>query len=129
MHAASEGTVTSTLRETVMLVAAGCASVAALAACSAGGPRSESALAHGSPKVTSSLTGSTASPSGDDSQRTRIAETPKDAFSDVTTGRCPRSMVDIEGRFCIDRYEASLLDVLPTGEERPHSPFGSVTDL
>ena len=32
-------------------------------------------------------------------------------------------MVDIEGRFCIDRYEASLVEVLPNGEERPFSPF------
>jgi formylglycine-generating enzyme len=25
-------------------------------------------------------------------------------------GRCPEEMVDVEGRFCIDRYEASLVD-------------------
>jgi len=118
--------VTSRLREIFALVAAGCASVVALTACSA--PASDAALAHTQPKVTSSLTGSTASPS-DDSQKARVAETPKEAFSDVLSGRCPRSMVDIEGRFCIDRYEASLLDVLPNGEERAHSPFGAVANL
>jgi len=108
-------------------LAASCACVLALAACSA--PGSESALGQKTPKVTSSLTGSTASPSNDDADKARVAETPKEAFSDVASGRCPRSMVDIEGRFCIDRYEASLLDVFPNGDERPHSPFGAVTDL
>jgi formylglycine-generating enzyme required for sulfatase activity len=34
-------------------------------------------------------------------------------------------MVSIEGRFCIDRYEASLVEVLPNGEQRPFSPFAT----
>jgi hypothetical protein len=38
-------------------------------------------------------------------------------------------MAEIDGQFCIDRYEASLVDVLPNGEERAHSPFGPVADL
>jgi sulfatase modifying factor 1 len=121
--------VTSRLNEILALVAAGCASVVALTACSA--PASEGSLAS-TPKVTSSLTTSTpstASSSRDDTQKARIAETPKESFGDALSGRCPRSMVDIEGRFCIDRYEASLLDVLPNGDERPHSPFGAVADL
>jgi sulfatase modifying factor 1 len=119
--------VTSRLRAIFVLVAAGCASVVGLTACSA--PASEAALAHPLPNVTNSLAGSTSAASNDDAQKARFAETPKEAFSDVLSGRCPRSMVDIEGRFCIDRYEASLLDVLANGEERAHSPFGSVTDL
>ena len=118
---------TSRLNEILALVAAGCASVVTLTACSA--PASEASLVRTQPKVTSSLAGSTASSSSDDSQKARIAETPKEAFGDVQSGRCPRSMADIEGRFCIDRYEASLLDVLSNGEERPHSPFGAVADL
>jgi formylglycine-generating enzyme required for sulfatase activity len=32
-------------------------------------------------------------------------------------------MVDVEGRFCIDRYEASVLEILPNGDERPWSPY------
>src|SRR5689334_8527619 len=51
----------------------------------------------------------------------RVAET-----TDVRRGRCPEAMVEIEGRFCIDRWEATLVDVLPNGEESPHSPFTTV---
>ena len=36
------------------------------------------------------------------------------------TGRCPPEMVDVAGRFCIDRFEASLVDT-PRG--RPISPY------
>lgn len=39
---------------------------------------------------------------------------------------CGDGMVAIDGRFCIDKYEASLVEVLPSGEERPISPFGRV---
>ncbi|HEY3498795.1 MAG TPA: hypothetical protein VGK73_29090 [Polyangiaceae bacterium] len=31
-------------------------------------------------------------------------------FGAASPGRCPAEMVDIAGRFCIDRYEASLVD-------------------
>lgn len=31
-------------------------------------------------------------------------------FGAVSAGRCPVEMVDVAGRFCIDRYEASLVD-------------------
>lgn len=34
--------------------------------------------------------------------------------------RCPSEMVDIEGEFCVDRYEASLVD---RGTRRPLSPY------
>ncbi len=42
--------------------------------------------------------------------------------------RCRPGMVSIEGRYCIDRYEASLVEVLPGGEERRFSPFYTVGD-
>ncbi len=35
------------------------------------------------------------------------------------SGRCPADMVDIRGRFCIDRYEATLLDT----KGRAFSPY------
>ncbi len=35
---------------------------------------------------------------------------------------CPAGMTYIEG-FCIDRYEASLMEVRPNGEEIPWSPY------
>jgi len=44
----------------------------------------------------------------------------------VAEGRCRPGMVSIEGRYCIDRYEASLVEVLGSGEERPWSPFQAV---
>jgi hypothetical protein len=39
---------------------------------------------------------------------------------------CRRGMVSIEGRYCIDRYEASLVEVLPSGEERAFSPYQTI---
>lgn len=33
-------------------------------------------------------------------------------------GLCPSDMASIEDRYCIDRYEGSLLEVLPNGDER-----------
>jgi hypothetical protein len=42
---------------------------------------------------------------------------------------CPRNMAQITTdthAFCIDRYEASLVEVLPTGGTAPHSPFEPV---
>ena len=56
----------------------------------------------------------------------RTLETRKETLSGGEARRCPESMALIEGRFCIDRYEASLVDVLANGEERAHSPFAEV---
>lgn len=36
---------------------------------------------------------------------------------------CPTGMVNVGENYCIDRYEASLMEVLPNGEERPWSAF------
>ena len=33
-------------------------------------------------------------------------------------GLCPADMASIDDKFCVDRYEASLVEVLPSGEER-----------
>ena len=122
------------LRE-LQLVATGAVAVI-LTACSA--PASEAALVHSSgPSMTNSLAAPSSSPAAasggggsgaDEQQKARRLETPKESRADGVRGRCPRSMVEIEGRFCIDRYEASLVDVLPNGEERAHSPFTAVED-
>jgi sulfatase modifying factor 1 len=42
----------------------------------------------------------------------------------VSSLRCPADMVDVAGRFCIDRYEASLVD---TSSGRRYSPYYSPT--
>lgn len=39
-----------------------------------------------------------------------------------TRGPCPAGMASIDGKFCVDRYEASLVEVLPSGEQRAY-PF------
>ncbi|MBX3262180.1 MAG: SUMF1/EgtB/PvdO family nonheme iron enzyme [Labilithrix sp.] len=45
------------------------------------------------------------------------------AAAEVARGGCTPDMASIDGRFCIDRYEASLVEVTPTGEEYAFSPF------
>jgi sulfatase modifying factor 1 len=42
---------------------------------------------------------------------------------------CPTEMEPIGGRFCIDRYEASTLEIKEDGTTTPHSPFLPVTGL
>jgi formylglycine-generating enzyme len=39
---------------------------------------------------------------------------------------CPSEMANVDDRFCIDRWEASLLETLPDGRELPWPPFGAV---
>ena len=50
------------------------------------------------------------------------------ATAEEARGTCRPGMVSIEGRYCIDRYEASLVEVMPGGEERPFSPFSTIGD-
>ena len=38
---------------------------------------------------------------------------------------CPANMASIGDRFCIDRYEAALVEILPNGEERPFDSFST----
>jgi formylglycine-generating enzyme len=42
---------------------------------------------------------------------------------------CPEGMNSVDGVFCIDRYEASTVEMLPGEQTRPHSPFESVNKL
>jgi formylglycine-generating enzyme len=42
--------------------------------------------------------------------------------------RCPRDMVSVRGRYCIDRYEAYTAVVMSRGRLRRHSPFKPVGD-
>jgi formylglycine-generating enzyme len=41
---------------------------------------------------------------------------------------CPPEMAKIDS-FCMDRYEATVVEVLPNGTERPHSPYVGVEGL
>ena len=56
-------------------------------------------------------------------------ETPLDQLLDVgdrpllNNGLCPPDMASIDDRYCVDRYEASVLEVMPGGEERAFSAF------
>ncbi len=38
-------------------------------------------------------------------------------------GLCPPDMASIDDLYCVDRYEASLLEILPDGSEAAFSPF------
>jgi hypothetical protein len=46
--------------------------------------------------------------------------------ADEARGACRPGMVSIEGRYCIDRYEASLVETTSSGEARRFSPFSTV---
>jgi hypothetical protein len=47
----------------------------------------------------------------------RVAE---GSLPPATTGAsCPDGMASIDGRFCIDRWEGSLVEVMPNGSEQP----------
>jgi formylglycine-generating enzyme len=39
---------------------------------------------------------------------------------------CPEGMADIQGRFCIDRYEGSLLEDVGAGREQPFAHFSTI---
>ncbi len=42
--------------------------------------------------------------------------------------RCPPEMAPV-GKYCIDRYEAYVVEILSGGRERPHSPYAVVDGL
>jgi hypothetical protein len=56
----------------------------------------------------------------DGGDRALEGEAPPAVVAPSTLGRCGADMVDVGGRFCIDRYEASLVDVRL---ERTISPY------
>jgi hypothetical protein len=65
-------------------------------------------------------------PEGAKSERNaRVGETPKEGLVSTPSGACPSNMVSV-GTFCIDRWEDSLVEMLPNGEERAASPFEPV---
>jgi hypothetical protein len=41
-------------------------------------------------------------------------------------GLCPPDMASVDDRFCVDKYEASLVEILPNGEERAWPYFQPV---
>jgi hypothetical protein len=56
----------------------------------------------------------------DGGDRALEGERPRDVTAPALGSRCAADMVDVAGRFCIDRYEASLVDVRAS---RPISPY------
>jgi formylglycine-generating enzyme required for sulfatase activity len=59
--------------------------------------------------------------SGDGPSESGSDATP-DASSDAPGDGCPPEMVRIDA-FCVDRYEATLVEVDANGSETPHSPY------
>ena len=41
-------------------------------------------------------------------------------------GLCPPDMASIDDHYCIDRFEASLVEILPNGDERAWSPYDAL---
>jgi hypothetical protein len=41
---------------------------------------------------------------------------------------CPPGTANIDDRFCIDRWEASLVEIMPDGREAPWPPFNAVEE-
>jgi formylglycine-generating enzyme len=115
---------------TAFFVVAGCTRVSSL--------RSELTLS----SLTSRVLGSSAaaverSPEVNDSVQLTSAALPRLAFASVDAvadeldeadrpapmnGLCPANMASVDDRFCVDKYEASLVEMLPGGDERPF-PF------
>jgi sulfatase modifying factor 1 len=42
---------------------------------------------------------------------------------EANNGLCPPDMASIDDQYCIDRFEASLVEILPNGDERGWSPY------
>ncbi len=92
------------------------------AGCSAEPPEARVAFALEAP---SAAARTTSAPLGAGSVVVR--EPSRERFESTTEGACPPDMVTIEGRYCIDRYEAGVVEVMDDGSEQAFSPFGSVT--
>jgi hypothetical protein len=66
--------------------------------------------------------------------RTNSPDTPLEQLLAVgdrplpSNGLCPADMASVDDLFCVDRFEASLVEILPNGEERPWSPFVPVDE-
>ncbi len=54
-------------------------------------------------------------------------DAPVDAGVDAPPAPCPPEMVSIQ-TFCVDRYEAYVVNVGPDGGESPHSPYDVIGD-
>ncbi len=54
-----------------------------------------------------------------------VGAAPLPPLSKLVDG-CPSGMANVEGRFCIDKYEASLVEIMRNGAERNYSPFEMV---
>ena len=97
-----------------------------VAACSA--PTTDALTrSSGEAPLTHSLSAASTAPAPTSSAKARTALTSKESLGgSAPSGPCPSGMASIDGRFCIDRFEATLVDVLSNGDERAHSPFAPV---
>jgi sulfatase modifying factor 1 len=44
----------------------------------------------------------------------------------IAGAACPTDMANVDDRFCVDRWEASLVEVLPDGSEQSWPPYGAI---
>jgi hypothetical protein len=68
--------------------------------------------------------GSLAEMDGEDADEQGREEAGREAAP--APSRCPEGMASIDDRYCVDRYEASLVEILPDGTERPYPHYAAV---
>ena len=116
------------------LAVAGCARVNTIGSDLMHGPLASRVLgAAASSPVTASLAGSAGGSSSSSDALLANGAMPRLAFASAEStlqeldendrplpmnGLCPANMASINDRFCVDKYEASLVEVLPSGQER-----------
>jgi hypothetical protein len=54
---------------------------------------------------------------------------PAPRLAEAKAKGCPSDMAQVLGRFCVDRYEASTVELLGKGRTRKHSPYEPVEGL
>jgi formylglycine-generating enzyme required for sulfatase activity len=62
------------------------------------------------------------------SEREQTADAPSARPASSVAPACPFEMAQVKA-FCVDRYEAYVVEVDPQGSEKPHSPYEPVTGL
>lgn len=125
-----------------LLTVAGCAGVGSFGSDLIHGPLTTRMLgAAASAPVTASLAGVAAGTSASGEVQLANGGMPRLAFASAEStlnelaeadrplpmnGLCPANMASVDDRFCVDKYEASLVEVLPSGEERAFPYFQAV---
>jgi len=113
----------------VSVVATSMSAVALLSVVVGCGASSGGAVANDAARTQNVVTANIAKPALKESAP-MVAAALDTSTADEAHGPCRAGMVSIEGRFCIDKYEASLVETSsrPGDEEKQFSPYAQVHD-